>query len=280
MRLKKALRGVLIVLVVLLLALLVVPGPVVKSLVNTAGPQLLGVPVEIKSAAIRPFSGTLRLAGVRVGNPEGYSADDLFSLGEIRVALDMRSLAGRGPIIIKELAIIEPKVAYEVVKGKSNIEALTANLSQGDKAKGKKEKKGKKEEKEGRKVVIDLLEFRDGELSYRAKMTLGQAITLPLPGLKLTGLGREKDGMSTTEAIGKVLGELLNVVGTVVAKIGTAAVDAGKATVDAGTAVVGAGVDAVGAGVGAVGSAATGLFNAVVGGDKEKDAPEGDAKGE
>lgn len=272
-RVGKIFLGIVIVLAVLLVVALFFLGPVIKGLANTVGSQLLGVPVEIKDASVRPLSGTVRLSGVRIGNPEGYSESPLFSLAEMRFALDLSSLRGNGPIVIKELAIIEPQVAYEVKGGKSNIETLTMGLPQGDKDKKDDDKKKAKAEKgEGRKVVIDLLEFRGGKLSYRAKMTLGKAITLPLPGLTLKEIGREKEGVSTTEAIGKVLGELLNVVGGVVANIGTAAIDVGKGAVEVGATVVGAGADAIGSAASSIGSAAVGLFDAVTGGGSDDEA--------
>jgi len=278
-RLVKIALGVVIVLAVVAIVALFFLGPVVKTAVNTVGPKMLGVPVEVQAASIRPLGGVVRLAGVRIGNPEGYSDDPLFSLGEVRIDLDMASLPGKRPIVINELALIEPQVAYEVAGGKSNIEALTANLPKSDK---EKEPKEKKEKKEGRKVIIDLLEFRDGQLSYRSKVTLGQAVAMPLPNLKMTEIGRYQGGIEAVEAIGKVLGELLNLVGTVVAQIGTAAIDTGKAAIGAGADVVGAGADAVGAGADAVGagadavksvgSAAKGLLKSVTGG--ADDAPE------
>lgn len=259
-RLVKTALGVVIVLALVAIVALFFLGPVVKTAVNTVGPKILGVPVEVKAASIRPLSGMIRLAGVRIGNPDGYTDDPLFSLGEVRISLDMASLAGTGPIVISELTIIEPQVAYEVAGRKSNIEVLTANLPKSGKKKGPKEKKPKKE---SRKVIIDLLEFRDGQLSYRAKMTLGQAVALPLPSLRMTEIGRAQGGIEPVEAAAKVLGELLNLVGTVVAQVGTAAIDTGKAVIGAGAGVVTAGTEALGTSADAVkslGSAAKGLL--------------------
>jgi len=258
----RSLLGVGIALVVVVIIGLFFLGPTIRATANTMGPALLGVPVEVKGASIRPLSGFLRLTGVRIGNPEGYADEPLFSLTEIRVKLDMSTLRGSEPIVIKEVAIIDPHVAYEVKKGKSNLEVLTTSLPQGDDAK-KTKKKDKKDAKPPRKVIIDSLVFRGGELSYRAKMTLGKAVTLPMPNLELTGIGRKQAGITATEALAKVLGELLNVVGTLVAKIGTAAVDAGKAVVETG-----------GAAVKAVGSAASGLVNLVTGDSDKADDEE------
>lgn len=253
-KLVKVLLGMVVLLALGAVIALFFLGPVVKTVVNTVGPKMLGVPVEVKGASIRPLAGVVSLTGVKVGNPDGYSDTPLFALDEIRVHLEMASLSGSGPIVISELTIIEPHVGYEVVKRRSNIGALTTHLPKKNKTKGSKAKKGEK--KEGRKVIIDLIEFRDGEISYRAKMTLGQAIILPLPPLRMTGIGRDQGGITIVEAVAKVLGELLNVVGTAVTEVGTAALDTGKAFLETGE----TGVDSASS----VRSAAKEFFKAVV----------------
>ena len=258
-RLLKVVVGVVVVLALVAVIALFFLGPVVKTAVNTVGPKVLGVPVEVQGVSIRPLTGVIRLTGMKVGNPDGYSDTPLFSLDQVRVRLDMTSLPGSGPIVITELAIIEPRVGYEVAKRKSNIAVLTANLPKSDKTKGPKTKQGEK--KEARKVIIDLLEFRDGEISYRAKMTLGQAVPLPLSGLRMTGIGREQGGITMVEAVAKVLGELLNVVGTAVANAGTAALGTGKAVFETGTGTVEDGTETVKS----FSSAAQGLFDAATG---------------
>jgi hypothetical protein len=194
-----------------------------------------------------------------IGNPEGYSSDPLFALKEVRVKIDIASLPGTGPIVIQELAIIKPQVAYEHAGGKSNLEALTAKLSKAEKSPAPQP--DEKDKKEPRKVIIDLLEFRDGQVLYRSNLTLGKSVPLPLPNLRLTAIGRDKGGIKAVDAVNKVLGELLNLVGTVVAQIGTAALDTGKAAVEAGKQAVADGAETVKA----AGAAVKGLFKSVTG---------------
>ncbi len=258
----KLVAGLAVLAAILAIVVLFFLGPVVKIAVNTLGPKLLGVPVEVTGAAIYPLKGQVQLTGVTIGNPKGYSSDALFALKEVRVGIDVSSLSGEGPIIITEFAVIEPHVSYEVAGGKSNIEVLTANLPKSAKSKKPKEKRNKPE---SRKVIIDLLEFRDGLVAFRAKMTLGQAISLPLPELRLTEVGRAQGGLTGAEAVAKVLGELLNLVGTVVAEAGTAVLEKRSVTVEAGSVSVEVNKDSVKA----VGSAAKGLLDAVRG-DKGK----------
>jgi uncharacterized protein involved in outer membrane biogenesis len=255
----KVAGGLVVVLAVLAIVALFFLGPLVKKTVNTLGPKLLGVPVAVKHVAIQPLIGSLRLEGMTIGNPEGYSPDSLFSLKEVRVKINIASLPGNGPIVIEELAIIEPQVAYEVAGGKSNLEALTAKLAKAEKT--PEPQPEQKEKKAPRKVIIDLLEFRDGQVSYRSKLTLGKAVPLPLPNLRLTAIGRDQGGIKAVDAVTKVLGELLNLVGAAVAQIGTAALDTGTAAVAAGKDVVVGGAQKVKE----AGTAIKGLFKSVTG---------------
>ncbi len=258
-RVLKMAVGLVIVLAVLAIVALFFLGPLVKKTVNTLGPKLLGVPVSVQQVAIRPLSGSLRLEGMMIGNPEGYSQDALFALKEVRVKIDIASLPGNGPIVIRELAIIEPQVAYEVAGGKSNLETLTAKLAKAEKTPAPQP--AQKDKKAPRKVIIDLLEFRDGQVSYRSNLTLGKAVPLPLPDLRLTAIGRDQGGIKAVDAVNKVLGELLNLVGTVVAQVGTAVLDTGKAAVGAGKDVVVGGAEKVKE----AGAAVKGLFKSITG---------------
>lgn len=258
-RVLKVAIGLVIVLAVLAIVGLFFLGPLVKTTVNTLGPKLLGVPVSVQHVAIQPLNGSLRLEGMTIGNPEGYSQDALFALKEVRVKIDIASLPGNGPIVIRELAIIEPQVAYEVAGGKSNIEALTAKLAKAEKTPAAQP--AQKDKKPPRKVIIDLLEFRDGQVSYRSNLTLGKAVPLPLPNLRLTAIGRDQGGIQAVDAVTKVLGELLNLVGTVVAQVGTAVLDTGKAAVETGKDVVVGGAEKVKE----AGAAVKGLFKSITG---------------
>src|SRR5215204_5011316 len=64
---------------------------IVKSGVETAGPQLTKGPLRLTKANLSPFSGMARMTGLFVGNPEGWKSDSAIKVGDVKVALNVRS---------------------------------------------------------------------------------------------------------------------------------------------------------------------------------------------
>ena len=266
----KILLVVTIVLAVLLVGVLLFLGPIIKTAAEKAGPLVLGVPVTVEKVSVNVFGGSFGLKNLRVGNLPGYSDDPLVALGELRVAIKVSSLPGTGPIEIQEVTILAPKFSYEVVKGVSNVDALLARLQKkapGGEAAAKSEparveppktkpaqvaqasQQPPPQKKEARKVIVDHFECRAGEVSFRAGMTFGQAICLPLPPIVANDIGRASGGTSIADAIQKMFGEIANGVGKAVVGVAGAIGDVGKTALggaqDAGSAVKDAGKNVV-----------------------------------
>jgi hypothetical protein len=246
----KTLLIVVAVLFVLAVALVLFLGPIIKTAAEKIGPKVLGVSVTVEKVKVNVFDGSFGLKGLRVGNPagKGFSTDPAFSLGELRVAVKLGSLPGKGPIEVKEVTILEPKVSYEVVKAESNIDALLKNMQGGKPAPAGVQSKTA-EKKEARKVIIDRFEFRRGELSYRAGFTLGKAINVPLLPIVATDIGKSSNGTSTEEALNRMFLEMVSGVGKAVVSVPGAIGDLGKGAVggaqNAGSAVQDAGKGAL-----------------------------------
>ena len=124
-RILKVLLILAVVCVVLLVGLTLFLGPVIKTAAEKIGPRFLGVPITVEKVSVNVFSGSFGLKNLVVGNPadKGYSADPAFAMGELRVAVKLGSLPGKGPIEVREITILDPKVSYEVVKGESEFES-------------------------------------------------------------------------------------------------------------------------------------------------------------
>jgi hypothetical protein len=219
---------------------------------------VLGVPVTVQKVSVSVLGGSFGLKGVRVGNPEGYSTDPAFALGELRVAVRLGSLPGQGPIEVKEVTILAPEVSYEVVKGVSNFDAMIKHAQGGKPAAEQAQPAATEppatkpaEQKEPRKVIIDRFAFHDGQLAYRSGLTLHKALRLPLPGVVVTDIGKSSNGTTTEEAVTRMFMEMISSVGKVVEQAGDllgkgakagvdAAKDVGKGAVDAGKGAVNA----------------------------------------
>lgn len=267
-RILRAIGVVAVVLAVVLGVALACLGSIIKSSVNTIGPQVLGVPVSLGHASIHPLKGEVRMRDLVIGSPdeEKFGTNAIFRLGGLSVDIAMRELLA-GDIHIRDVAITGPEVWYQKTITSSNIgrllEILEEKYPSDD---SRKEEKGEDAgEKPGKPVVIDHFLFDEGYIG--SNLFAGRKI--PLLKIELNDIGKDGAFMPGQIVILLVKNILSSVV-SIVSNVGGAAVDTvgnvGGAAVDAVGAVGGAAVDAVG---GAAASAIKGI-GGLFGGDGKK----------
>ncbi|MBP5319876.1 MAG: AsmA family protein [Kiritimatiellae bacterium] len=262
----KIIMGLLVTVVVLVVALVVALPVIISPVVKQVGPKLLGVPVSVESVGVNPFTGSLAIKDVKIGNPEGFSEKEMFAVNTISVKMDLASLKS-DTIIIKDITILEPAIRYEKpLKGKSNFETLLDNLGSGEKDQKEPsaEKKDEKKEGEGKKVVIEHFLLKGSKMVVATGVTLGAGVPVPTPDIELNNIGKKGGGITAIEATREVLTSMVTGLAKAAASIVTGAAEA------AGTVVKGT--------AGAIGDAASGLKNLVTGGDKAAKDAKKDAK--
>ncbi len=201
--------GIVVVLVVLVLVLvLTLPftiGPIVKTAASVGGPKALGVPVSVGDVKLNPLAGSLTVSQVKVGNPEGYSQNDAFAVEKVEVALSIASLMS-DTIVVKKILIDAPAISFESKDGKSNFDAMLANAK-----KSSDEEKAKKpsDKKTGKKVVIEEFTLNGATLSFASGLTLGKALSLPLPPVTVKDIGKASGGTSFVEALTEVINAIV-----------------------------------------------------------------------
>ena len=243
----------LVVVIVVGLIAVVKLDSLIKTSVETIGPQVTGVAVTLEKVSLSLLKGELKLKGLVVGNPEGFSTPSAMSLGSFEARLNVKSLLS-DKIIVEQVLIKAPEITYEGSLKGSNLSKLMEQIG-GDEEPPAEEKKPEekpqpKEQAEGgKKVIINDLLIEDARVNLSISGLGGHAAPLPLPAIHLQDIGKEKDGASIPEVIGMVFGAVFKAVTTVV----TGSVNlVGKGAV----AATGAAVEGVGKGVDVVGSAA------------------------
>ena len=209
-KLVKVLVGIVVVLVVLVLALvLTLPftiGPIVKTAAAVGGPKALGVPVSVGDVKLSPLAGSLVISQVKVGNPKGYSDKNAFAVDKVEVGLNLKSLLS-DTIVVKKIQIDAPAITFESKDGQSNFDALLSNAKKSSEA-----EKAKKPEKKkaGKKVIIEEFTLNSGKVSYASGLTLGKALTIPLPSLTVRDIGKASGGTTAVDALTEVINGILN----------------------------------------------------------------------
>ena len=102
---------------------------IVAGAIEKYGSQVTQTPVRVSSVSIDLKSGSGAINELRVGNPAGFKAPDILTLGGISTRIDTASVT-QDPIVIDEISISAPRVVYEINKaGASNIKVLEQNIA-------------------------------------------------------------------------------------------------------------------------------------------------------
>jgi hypothetical protein len=174
-------------------------GLLAKTAIEAFGPKMLGAPVSVGLITLSPFTGEGTVRGLRVGNPEGFSKADALSLGALKVAVDVKSLAGK-KLVVKSISVEKPQVLLEFSLKGTNLQKLQRNLDafagSGQASSGSGS---------GKALEIGLLSMTGGEVTVLVPALKGGPRNTPLPDIRLEGLGKGPEGVTPAEASKKIL---------------------------------------------------------------------------
>jgi uncharacterized protein involved in outer membrane biogenesis len=210
---KIVIRLLIAVLVLIVLAVLAVSlflDGAVKRGVETIGPRLTKVDVQLKSVKLSLLSGSGTIKGLVVGNPDGYKTPSSIKIGTIGLALNPGSLFS-DKVVVRSITLEAPEVTFETDFKGNNLKKIMANLN--DATSGGKVETNKpaepapsaqalppKEAKAAnRKLEVDDVLITGGKVNVSLTAMQGQAATVPLPEIHLTNLGTGPDGITATE---------------------------------------------------------------------------------
>lgn len=197
----------------------------IKAALETYGSAATQTSVTANSVKLSLSSGSGIISGLRIGNPPGFSSPQALGAGAISVQLDTRSLAGNGPIVLKTINIAQPRINYEVTGGvsltgvstSSNLLVIQNNVKN---YAGRMAAAPPQGGTPARKEIIDDLYVTGGEVNLIATTVLhGKKITVPLPAIHLTNIGRASGGATPAQ----IASQIINAITSQAAKTGAAA---------------------------------------------------------
>src|ERR1051325_2746032 len=112
---KLIIRGVVVVLVLLLAALgvsIYFLGSIVKKGVETVGPQITRTEIRLDGATLSLLSGSGKLKGLFVGNPQGFKTESAIKVGSVGVGVAPGSVFSE-KVHVKEVNILAPEITFE-----------------------------------------------------------------------------------------------------------------------------------------------------------------------
>ena len=230
-------KKLLVRLVVVVLVLLVVGvgaslyflGAIVKKGVETVGPQITRTEIKLDGATLSLFSGSGKLKGLFIGNPEGFKSRSAVTVGLVSLGVAPGSVFS-DKIHVTQIHVQAPEVTFEGGLSGNNLSKLLDNVQggAGSSAKGSPVPTSKSASK---KLQVDDFVISGGviNLSINAGVLGGKSATVPLPEIHLTNLGSGPEGITTSELSTRVLKEVLQAAIPIAEK---AVADIGKGATD------------------------------------------------
>ena len=169
---------------------------IVASLIEEQGSIATQTPVRVSGVDVRLREASAALAGLSVGNPEGFPGSAI-ELGEFSVAMDASSLTG-DTIVINDIRVSGARLNVIQQGRNNNLQALLNNLSS-----GAAEEEAASEEG-GKKLIIDrfTLEAASASVSIPDR---GEMREVELPTIVVRDVGRKSAGATGAEAARQLL---------------------------------------------------------------------------
>jgi uncharacterized protein involved in outer membrane biogenesis len=85
---------------------------IVKKGVETVGPQIVKVPITLNEVHIGLLTGSAKVKGFVIGNPDGYKTSSAISVGLAEVGVNPLSVLS-DKIVIRSVHVESPEITFE-----------------------------------------------------------------------------------------------------------------------------------------------------------------------
>lgn len=216
-------------------------GDIVKAGMETVGPKVTQVSITVNKVGVSLLTGSASIQGLVVGNPAGFTAPQAISLGEASVSVSPLSVLS-DKIVVHEVHVISPEITFEgnPIGGNNNLSKIMDNVNaftgSGGTAASTNGAQPAATSKPAKKLEVDDFLISGAKVHYGS-------LTLPLPPIHLTDLGKDQNGITAADLTKRVLSEITSATVKAVAESATGiGKDAGKA--------VGSGLNSIKKGLG------------------------------
>ena len=177
---------------------------IAKAGVEKGGTYALGVETRVESLSLSPFRGTMKMGGLNVANPQGFSSPHLMHSGTFDVEVEPGSLFDE-TIVVKKFELDGLDLHVEQKLPKSNVSVILDNLKRlgGESAEPKTE-----EPEEGKKVKVDRITIRNVAATFHlptGPVKLGP-LKVEVPVIEMTEVTSDNaDGVVVSELVARIV---------------------------------------------------------------------------
>lgn len=197
-----------IILLFLFIASLIVPSIIIQSIVPEVASDMLDTKVEIGSASLNIYAGSIRIKNLEIYNPEGYASPDALSIKEFYANIAVWSLFSK-KIVIEDVLIdgMHASLEFKNAMRDNNLNTLIKSVKKEEKE--AIEDKAEKSNTTPDEVKKNSKKFVIRKFIFKNSSFLLQTVDIPLPYIELTDVGNDK---SITEVSSVFLGTITKVI--------------------------------------------------------------------
>ena len=182
---------------------------IAKSVTEKIASETLKTPVRIARMDIDLAKLSIELGGISIKTPAGHGFEKPHVLTIDRILVDGDSFENN-LLKFDEIAVSGLDLYFEGQADKTNIGVLKENLNASSPSKTSTDNSSASEPKEPIKVVIKKLNIEQGTLHPSVLLIDNVVDSVPLPSLKLYGVGEKTNGVLASEALSQVFNALLS----------------------------------------------------------------------
>jgi uncharacterized protein involved in outer membrane biogenesis len=174
---------------------------IVKKGVETVGPQIVKVSITLDQVHIGLATGSASVKGLILGNPAGYKTPYAISVGQASVGVNPFSILS-DKIVIRSVHVKSPEISFEGNPlGKNNLGDITENVNAVAKSGGppSTNQTAKAGAKPAQKIEVDDFMITGAKVHVSLTGMSGKEMTLDLPPIHLTGLGKGSNGLTPAD---------------------------------------------------------------------------------
>lgn len=177
---------------------------IIERTVESQSTASLNLKTELQGARLALFGGKLNLNDLRIANPAGFTAPEMFTLDGVDLNVGYRELR-QDPVRVKSITLDRPKLVIENNGGKFNFKKAMELMPKTEEA---------DPNQEPLRLIIDNLTVKDSTVVIRPGnlnipgITLPEEITVAVPTINMKNIGTDenaKNGAAVKDVVMQVI---------------------------------------------------------------------------
>lgn len=179
-------------------------GQIVKKAINEYGPQMAQTTVSVDTVNLSLLTGSAKVKGLTVGDPQGYKSPQAISVGTIAVGVDPTSLFS-DKIVVRSIRLESPNITFEGGLAGNNLSQILDNVDSSGNKGGTLSTNTAVQPKSEKKFEVDDLLISGAKAEVILTSPEDRRVNLSLPDIHLTNLGTGSDGITAADLTRNIL---------------------------------------------------------------------------